>query len=186
MCVGHFGELIEERVGPDRFGLSITYSYDGPGQIGTLGAIKKAFPLLGDRFMYLYGDTYLRCDFAAVDRAWLRSNKPALMTVLENTGRWGVSNAIYANDLVVEYDKSAPIPSMRWIDYGLGGLTPSALALAGPEDRDLSELHSRLARAGLLFGFEVRERFYEIGTPAALAETDRFLSSQSDSGVATK
>jgi N-acetyl-alpha-D-muramate 1-phosphate uridylyltransferase len=180
VCVGHLGEQIEERVGEERFGLTIAYSYDGPGQIGTLGAIRKAAPLLGERFIYLYGDTYLRGDFAAADRAWLKSGKPALMTVLKNAGRWGVSNADFANDLIVAYDKSNPTPSMRWIDYGLGGLTSDALALAGPEERDLAMLHSRLAKARLLFGFEVNDRFYEIGTPTALAETDRFLSSNSD------
>jgi hypothetical protein len=34
----------------------------------------------------------------------------------------------------------------------------------------------RLAREGELAGMPVRARFYEIGTPEALAETGRFLS----------
>ncbi len=66
---------------------------------------------------------------------------------------------------------------MRWIDYGLGGLTASALASAGAPMRDLAELYHELAARGELFGFEATERFYEIGTPAALAETDAFLRS---------
>ena len=41
---------------------------------------------------------------------------------------------------------------------------------------DLSELYAQLARDGLLCGFEAHERFYEIGTPEGLAETEAFLA----------
>ncbi len=64
---------------------------------------------------------------------------------------------------------------MRWIDYGLGGLEMRALDVVGDDERDLSALQSELARRGELCGFEVSERFYEIGTADALAETDAFL-----------
>ena len=42
----------------------------------------------------------------------------------------------------------------------------------------ISDLYdAKLFRFGRsqLFGFEATERFYEIGTPEALAETERFL-----------
>ena len=65
LCVGYLGELIEARIGAERFGIEIDYSYDGPTLIGTLGAVRKAAPLLGDRFLVLYGDTYLRIDYGA-------------------------------------------------------------------------------------------------------------------------
>src|SRR5436305_3662054 len=78
LCVGYLGELIEERIGPARFGLTIAYSHDGPVPIGTLGAIRRAAPLLGGRFLVLYGDTYLRIDYRAAVAAWSRSGLPAL------------------------------------------------------------------------------------------------------------
>ena len=53
LCVGHLGELIEKTVGPSRFGLRIRYSHDSPSLDGTLGAIRRALPLLGDRFLVL-------------------------------------------------------------------------------------------------------------------------------------
>jgi len=40
--------------------------------------------LLGDEFLVLYGDTYLRIDYAAVDRA--AASERGLMTVLRNEG----------------------------------------------------------------------------------------------------
>jgi NDP-sugar pyrophosphorylase family protein len=175
LCVGYRGEQIERVVGPERFGLRIVYSFDGPTPVGTLGAIRKARALLGERFLVLYGDTYLRIDYAAVAEDWRHSGLPATMTVLRNDGRWDVSNVDYADGRILAYDKERPDPRMRWIDYGLGGLEQRALDLAPADAQDLATLYGRLARAGLLHGFQAHERFYEIGTPAALAETDAVL-----------
>jgi NDP-sugar pyrophosphorylase family protein len=175
LCVGYRGEQIEARIGRERFGIEIAYSYDAPSLDGTLGAIRRAAPLLGERFLVLYGDTYLQIDYADVDRAWADSGLPAVMSVLRNDGRWDASNALYEDGRVVRYDKREPTPEMRWIDYGLGGLTSEALALADEHESDLSGLYRRLAERGLLCGYEASERFYEIGTPAAMQEADAFL-----------
>jgi hypothetical protein len=67
---------------------------------------------------------------------------------------------------------------MDWIDYGLGGLITEALGLVAPEVSDLADLYGELSRRGQLFGFEATARFYEIGTPQALADTGAFLSRQ--------
>jgi NDP-sugar pyrophosphorylase family protein len=175
VCVGYRGEMIVERIGEERFGIRIAYSHDAPGLNGTLGAIRRALPLLGERFLILYGDAYLRIDYAAAERAWRRSALPALMTVLHNEGRWDVSNAHFQAGRVVAYDKRAPTLAMRWIDYGLGGLEAWTLGLAAESESDLAALYGFLARRGELCGFPATRRFYEIGTPAALAETDAFL-----------
>jgi NDP-sugar pyrophosphorylase family protein len=175
LCVGYLGELIQARIGERRCGLRIRYSFDQPGLDGTLGALRRARALLGERFLVLYGDTYLRVDYAAVARAWRASGLPAVMTVLRNDGRWDTSNAIYRDGVIVRYDKRHPTAAMRWIDYGLGGLRAEALDGVAAGERELAVLYSRLAQRGELSGFEARERFYEIGTPAALGETDGFL-----------
>jgi len=176
LCVGYLGELIERRIGPSQFGIEITYSYDGPSPIGTLGAVRKAAPALGERFLVLYGDTYLRIDYLAVVRAWVQSGLPALMTVLRNQGQWDVSNVSFDGTRVTRYDKRAPGPEMSWIDYGLGGLCADALELLPATADDLSDLYHELAARGGLFGFAATERFFEIGTPASLAETGEFLA----------
>jgi NDP-sugar pyrophosphorylase family protein len=175
LCVGYLGERIEQAIGSERFGLQIAYSYDGPTPIGTLGAVRKAGPLLGDRFLVLYGDTYLRLDYAAAAAGWEASGRLAMMTVLRNEGLWDTSNADF-DGASVTYDKRAPTPGMSWIDYGLGGICSEALTIVGDEVNDLADLYGELSRRGQLFGYAASERFYEIGTPAALAETDSFLS----------
>jgi NDP-sugar pyrophosphorylase family protein len=175
LCVGYRGEDIQSRIGEQLFGIAIRYSFDRPGLDGTLGAIRRALPLLGERFLVLYGDTYLRIDYAAVARSWRQADTPAVMTVLRNDGRWDTSNVIYRDGMVVRYDKRSPTPDMRWIDYGLGGLTAGALDRVLNSENDLAVLYGRLAETGELLGFEATERFYEIGTPRALTETEEFL-----------
>jgi NDP-sugar pyrophosphorylase family protein len=174
LCVGHLGEKIAEVVcDGSGLGVKVEYSYDGDQLAGTAGAIRQALSLLGDSFLVLHGDTYLRIDYADVAEQHRRRGLPALMTVLQNDGRWGASNAVYRDGLVVAYDKQHPSPEMRWIDYGLSAL--DADAIAGSDDSDLAVVFSELARRRLLGGYEATERFYEIGTPDALEETAAFL-----------
>jgi NDP-sugar pyrophosphorylase family protein len=177
LCVGYRGEQIEQAIGRRRFGIELAYAHDPPDLAGTAGALRGALDLLDDRFLVLYGDTYLRVDYEAVDRAHRHSGRPALMTVLRNDGRWDASNAVYRDGMVLRYDKAAPTPDMRWIDYGLGVLTAAVLQ-RDLDEADLAAVYRSLAQRGELAGYEATERFYEIGTPAALAETDAFLAEQ--------
>jgi NDP-sugar pyrophosphorylase family protein len=177
LCVGYLGELIERRVGTARFGIEVSYSHDGPELLGTAGGVRGALPLLGDVFHILYGDTYLRIDYRAVEDAFRQSGAPALMTVLRNRGQWDVSNASFEGGWVVRYNKAQPSADMEWIDYGLAVLTPAALD-AAPDATDLADVYRELAGAGQLAGFEARDRFYEIGTPSALAEAEAFLAAE--------
>jgi NDP-sugar pyrophosphorylase family protein len=158
-------------LGPgERFGVELRYRYDPPDLAGTAGAVRAALDDLGERFLVLYGDTYLRIDYAEVERA--SRGHVALMTVLENGGAWDTSNARFEDGRVF-YDKRAPAPDMRWIDYGLSVLTPAALS---GEEADLADVFHRLSVEGRLAGYAATERFYEIGTAQGLEETDAFLS----------
>lgn len=179
LCVGHLGQMIVSRLGDSAEGVAITYSFDRPGLDGTLGAVRRAAPRLGPRFLVMYGDTYLRLDLARFVTEWSRSALPAGMTVLRNEGRWDRSNAVYSDGIVAAYDKRQPTADMLWIDYGIVGLTPGALWTVPGTETDLSALFGALARSGELFGMEVTERFYEIGTPQSLAETEAFLTGSS-------
>jgi NDP-sugar pyrophosphorylase family protein len=178
LCVGYLGERIERRIGTEQSGIAIAYSYDSPELDGTLGAIRRAREALGERFLVLYGDTYLRLDYADLAGRWRRSGLPAVMAVLRNEGRWDTSNAVYADGRVTAYDKQAPTAEMHWIDYGVGGLSAAALDEAPAAEADLARLYHLLSRRGELCGYEASERFYEIGTPAGLAETESFLAEE--------
>jgi D-sedoheptulose 7-phosphate isomerase len=177
LCLGHLGEMIGERVGDGRrFGLEVAYSFDGDRLLGTGGALRRALPLLGPNFFVLYGDSYLDIAFAPAQAAFERAGLPALMTVFRNDGRWDTSNVLFDGTKVIRYNKSAPTPDMRYIDYGLGILTPEVLAGCGDAEAfDVADIYAALAAAGRLAGYEVTRRFYQIGTPTGLAELDEYL-----------
>ena len=128
LCLGHLGERVVESVGDgSAFGLEVAYSFDGPVPRGTAGALRRALPLLGPAFFVLYGDSYLSCDYAAVQEAYQTAGKLALMTVFRNEGAWDTSNVEFHDGLILAYNKVARTERMRYIDYGLGVLDARAL-----------------------------------------------------------
>ena len=180
LCVGYLGEVIEKQFGDgDEFGIEITYSFDGPELLGTGGALKKALPLLGQRFLVLYGDSYLPIDYWEPVRAFVASGKLGLMTVFRNEGRWDSSNVLFSNERIETYRKKDPTPQMQHIDYGLGVFSAAAFASwAEGKTFDLADVYQDLIARGELAGHEVTERFYEIGSAAGLAELDALLRAQ--------
>lgn len=178
LCVGHLSDQIEAFVGDGRlYGVRVRYSIDGPTLLGTGGALRRALPLLGDAFFVMYGDSYLPCDFAAVAAAFEHERQPALMTVFRNDNQWDTSNVLYEGGRIVRYDKAARTPEMRHIDYGLSVLTASALtAYPGDEAFDLARVFQDLVARGQLAGAEVPTRFYEIGSPQGLRDTEAWLT----------
>jgi N-acetyl-alpha-D-muramate 1-phosphate uridylyltransferase len=178
LCVGHFGEQIREFVGAgDPWRIHVRYSFDGPTLLGTGGALRRALPLLDDVFFVLYGDSYLQCDFAAVARLFAESNRRGLMTVYRNENALEPSNVLFEHGEVVAYDKQSPSPLMRHIDYGLSVLSATVLASYPEGERfDLSRVHRDLVAARQLAGFEVSERFFEIGSPQGLRDTELLLT----------
>lgn len=184
LCVGHLGEKIEQAIGDGReLGLHVAYSFDGSRLMGTGGALRRALPLLGEEFFVLYGDSYLDVALPPIEIAFRRHNMPALMTVFRNDGRWDTSNVVFDGSRIVCYDKQARRADMRYIDYGLGVVTAQALSGREVEQPfDLSEVYTDLAGRGRLAGYEVLQRFYEIGTPAGLEETDRYLRGERMTG----
>lgn len=185
LCVGHLGEMIVEQYGDgSKWGVEIEYSFDGDKLLGTGGALIRALPMLGEAFYVLYGDSYLPIDYQAVGRTFLSSGRLALMTVFENRGAYDTSNVWFENGRIQAYSKKDRLPQMRHIDYGLGLFRAAAFA-GCPRDTmvDLAGLQSGLARRGELTGYEVKERFYEIGSSAGLKELDGLLRRRGNDGM---
>ncbi|MBV9836108.1 MAG: NTP transferase domain-containing protein [Alphaproteobacteria bacterium] len=177
ICAGHLGGQIEDFVGDGRrFGCQVRYSWDGAVRLGTGGAIRQALPLLGRHFLVMYGDSYLPIRFRPVWEAFLRAAAVALMTVFRNERRWDNSNVEFADGVIRVYDKVHRTEAMQHIDYGLGVLDASVFSsIEAGRPFDLAELYAALVGEGRLMGYEVEQRFYEIGSVAGLAETDEFL-----------
>jgi len=181
LCLGYLGEMIQREFGDGHaFGVQLDYSFDGPKLLGTGGAIKRALPLLGDEFFVLYGDSYLPVEYQPLAEFFQRSGKLGCMTVYRNEGRYDASNVVFRDGEIAVYDKKNRPPEMRHIDYGLSLFKATAFdSYAAGQPFDLAEVMSKLVREKQLAGYEIRERFYEIGSPAGLAELESLLKSKS-------
>ena len=177
LCIGYLGEKIVEQYGDgSKWGVTIEYVFDGPKLLGTAGALIAALPRLGDAFFVLYGDSYLPVDYHAVGGHFLRSGRLGLMTVFENHGRYDASNVWFEHGEIKVYDKRNKVPQMHHIDYGLGAFRAAAFD-GFPRDTvvDLADVQKALVARSELAGYEVKERFYEIGSPEGLQELDQLL-----------
>lgn len=179
ICAGYLGDQIKKVIGDgNEFGLKIAYSFDGPRLLGTAGAIKQAMPWLDDAFFILYGDSYLSCDYRAIQDAFIKSEKMALMTVFRNNGLWDTSNVEFSKGEIHVYDKINTNTRMQYIDYGLGLFKRKAFnQMTNHEPYDLSLLYQKLLAERQLSAFEVSERFYEIGSFAGIKELEYHLLS---------
>ena len=180
LCLGYLGEMVVEAFGDGlEYGVQLDYSFDGPVLLGTGGALKRALPKLGEKFFVLYGDSYLPTPFKPIADFFERSRKRGLMTVYRNEGLYDRSNVVFNNGEIVVYDKKLSRPEMRHIDYGLSLFQASAFQLYQADSpMDLAEVMQRLVEENGLAGFEVPERFYEIGSHAGISELENLLKDE--------
>ena len=181
-CVSYKSEAIQEYLGDgSNKGIHIQYSFDGDTQLGTGGAIQKALPKLGEMFGVIYGDSYLQTDYTAAEQFFLSSNFQALMTVYENKNQFDSSNVEFVKGKLINYEKGSNKRKMHHIDYGITFFRETAfLPWRDHSSFDLSEVCHQLATRGQLLGFEVFERFYEIGSLQGIEELSQYLRGASN------
>ena len=176
--IGHYGDMIRRYWAEEPSPVPlIRYVDEGQRLRGTAGALRLARQLgvLDESFFVIYGDSFLPVEFAPIWRDFQSSSQPALMTVLRNEGRWDRSNVIYQPGLVMLYDKEAA-PGMQYIDYGLSCFRRDLFDDQTPAD--LAVLFHQLSISGRLAGFQVYQRFYEIGSPAGLRDFEEYLGTR--------
>jgi NDP-sugar pyrophosphorylase family protein len=184
LCLGHLGDRVRDHLGDgSRFGMELQYAFDGETLLGTGGALRRAGSLLGhlpdDVFWVMYGDSYMDINYRAVLESFNASGADGLMTVLQNGNRWDRSNAVFRDGTLLAYDKKHATPDMDYIDYGVALLRKRALdRIPADQPFDLAALYCEMVKEGKMVGYEVTNRFYEIGTPAALEETRRYLEAR--------
>ena len=115
-------------------------------------------------------------DYSAIIEAFVRSKKPALMTVFKNEGQWDTSNVWFETGKIRRYDKKLRTAEMCHIDYGIAVLSAEVLApFPGDRPFDLADVYRRLVSEQKIAAYEVTQRFYEIGSREGLAELDSVL-----------
>ncbi|MCR5507862.1 MAG: HAD-IIIA family hydrolase [Lachnospiraceae bacterium] len=192
--IGYRAEMIEEYYGDgSRLGISVTYCYDGKELLGTGGAVRRAYGLLEDDFLLMYGDSFMDIDYEETLYRYFEGKSRgmrALMTVLKNGNRFDKSNVVMDGTEIKLYDKMNMTPEMDYIDYGvcvyekslfedeylkdITGIPAESGAgeNGGPADIkfDIALIQNRLSLDKKIAAHIVTKRFYEIGSPGALNE----------------
>jgi len=176
LCLGHMAEEIKRYFGNGKkYGVNIKYSLEDK-PLGTAGALKKAEQLLDNIFFTMYGDSYLFVDFSLARRYFESQGKLALMTVYRNYDRYHRSNVVIEGNLVKRFSNKEKTEDMVYIEYGANIFRREVLEMI-PENQfySLDDLFPALIDKEELLDFEVKERFYEIGSPQGLKEFEDFI-----------
>lgn len=179
--IGYRANMIEEYYGDgSKWGVTITYCYDGKELLGTGGAVKRASDFLEEDFMLMYGDSFMDIDYSQVIYRYFKgkeSGNRALMTVLKNNNMFDKSNVIMDGKNLVLYDKHNPSPKMDYIDYGVSVYEKSLFDdFQEGEKFDIAVIQNRLSLDGKMTPMIVTKRFYEIGSPASLKEFTEYAN----------
>jgi N-acetyl-alpha-D-muramate 1-phosphate uridylyltransferase len=183
LSVGHLAEPVRAAATEEsrQRGLEISLSDDGPRLLGTAGALRSALPLLEETFLVTYGDSYLPFDYSGpLEHLRAHRSGRAAMAVFANRDALEPSNVAIAGSRVLRYSK-APIEGVVFdhIDYGATAMRRSEIeALPPAVPIGLETVLGPLALSGGLLAFPVRDRFFEIGSPAGLADLERHLAGQ--------
>ena len=177
VLIGYLGEMVLEYVGDgSRYGLEVVFVPDGPRLLGTAGALRAALNHLPETFFVLYGDSYLRCSYQAIQELYLESGRSVLMTHFRNNRQWDTSNVRFVDGTVEAYSKRSVTPDMNHIDYGLMVFKRDIIeAVPAGQEYDLATVLEERVHSQAVVGFEVLDRFYEIGSHDGLRDLSDFL-----------
>ncbi len=186
LSVGYRADMLEDYVRDgSQWNLRVKYVDEGKNLRGTGGALRLCLEqgVLAESFLVTYGDSFLPINFSMVWSAFCTQKLPALMVVYRNEGKFDTSNVWFSEGKIHLYDKLKRHPetfkSLQYIDYGLSAFQRSVIEQRIPsgEKSDLAEVFYAMSRDHLLAGFEVKSRFYEIGSPAGLEDLNGYFKS---------
>ena len=177
---GYLGDQVRDHFGDgSRFRVEISHRREEE-LLGTGGALRAALAELQDRFVLLYGDSFLPEDYGALSARFRASRAGGIMVVYRDAeSRTGVAPnvALDAAGRVVRYHKGGRGEDLQHIEAGVVLLRASEVARI-PPGRPAAlewELYPDLVREGRMEAFVTGRRFYDIGTPEGLRRAERFF-----------
>lgn len=177
VLAGQHGDQVEQHLlSIHSSKLEISTVLDGPTLLGTAGSIAKSLDRFPETFWVTYGDSYVVADIAAIEQ-FFACSEFRVMTVLHNRDFLETSNTTVRDGRVISHYKPASPGVHEWLDYGLLRFTHRDFAnISLSQPTDLSHVINDLIKRELLGAWEVSDRFWEIGSPGALAETSHEFS----------
>lgn len=174
ILVGELGHMVDKFLTDNPIpGLKCHLIHDGPELLGTAGAIARAMEFLPELFWVTYGDSHVVADLSAAEGLARKEKAEAIMVVFHNRDEIEASNTDVQGGYVVDYQKGVPPGTFEWIDYGLLFLPKSSFnTIPTGSKEDLYTVLSHLISRGRVIAFEATERFWDVGTPEALHDTE--------------
>ena len=178
LCLGYQGKQIADYCGDGRkFGVNLRYSFEDK-PLDTAGAIKLAEPLLEEYFFTLYGDSYVFIDFKDMLSSLQKGNKIGAMSVYQNQDRFDKSNTAVVDGRVTFYSKEQRA-NLKYIDYGVNLFRKEVLKLIpNGEPYSMGTLFNQLIGRQELLAYEVKKRFFEIGSVNGLTEFTEYVKGE--------
>jgi N-acetyl-alpha-D-muramate 1-phosphate uridylyltransferase len=166
------GDRISAALGDGRaYGLSITYSEEGPEPLETGGGIFKALPLLGPGpFLVVNGDTWSDIEYGHLA---LEDGANGRLVLVPNPAHNTRGDFGIDGDFVVERDVD------RFTYSGVGVYRPEFFAGCSPGKFPMLPLLKRAIAARLLRGELHRGEWCDVGTPQRLATLDAEVRARS-------
>ena len=120
LCVGYLGNKIEAYFGDGRhLGIKIKYSYEKE-LMGTGGALKLASDLLEEKFLLLYGDSYLDIEYGEFIKFFENQKTIGSIVIYDNAhGDTKVKNNIaMEGNFITKYDKRKEDANLKYVEAG--------------------------------------------------------------------
>ncbi|MEW6156924.1 MAG: nucleotidyltransferase family protein [Verrucomicrobiota bacterium] len=178
LCTGFLAEQIHDFFGSNYGNLRLRYSRE-PAPLGTAGALRHALDQLDSEcLLVLNGDSW--CD-APLANFWQnhrarRCGASLVLTRVEDTSRFGWVKVNW-HGRVQEFREKHPFAGTGWINAGIY-LMDRKWIEALPAHQNLSLERDVLPQwiPQEIYSFPSTGRFIDIGTPASLAQAERFFA----------
>jgi NDP-sugar pyrophosphorylase family protein len=171
---GYKGEMIHEYFGDgSQFEVYIQYSQEEK-PLGTGGALIQAYEKLSEKFLLLFGDSFLPVNGPQVLKALEAPNTEVVMTVYDNREDTTVPFNVGLEGLRVHRYEKVPKnqtlpPDLTYVEAGVYGVSKSLFKGSEPKVCSFeSELLKPAIKANRVAAWKSPQRFFDIGTPERL------------------
>lgn len=178
LLLGYRADLIERHVHDvGGWGLDVQcVATDPDDQTGR--RFQAAMDRIEDRFLFLYCDNLWPMPFDVMWARYLEAGTPGMVTIYDNQDRFTRDNVrVGADGLVEVYDRSRTQPDLGGVEIGYGIFERSVLERLTDADESFQDaIYPDLIARRQLAAFTTSHRYYSIGKPERLADTERFVT----------
>jgi D-glycero-D-manno-heptose 1,7-bisphosphate phosphatase len=178
LLLGYMAEATRQYFGRgEGTGLQIEYRVT-PESWQTGWRLRDAVPALDSRFLLTYCDNIWPLPFDRVWERYRQSGRAAQMTVYRNEDGLTKSNVKVSDEgEVLLYDPGRTAPGLAGVDIGYLVASRGAVGILPDANEPFEKLlYPEWIRRGWLGAFSTRHRYYSVGRPERLPETEKFLS----------